>query len=145
MPQAAIRQPPPGRSGRITGLVSILGIAALLASCDITGPEPEGFIIRIDSISAPASLEASDSLVVRFIGVVTGPECRQSMSRTEFRSPSSLWVTFDGELRPPGSDCAATLVEFQHRIAVPAPLKDPFTITAEDGTGARLQQVVRVR
>jgi hypothetical protein len=114
----------------------------LTTGCDILGSGDEGFIVRVDSISAPAAVDAGTALEVQFHGWV-GPNGCSSLSRVEKRAaPQLLEIRFHGVRR--SGYCTQMPVPLEHVERAEPPLSDPFTIRVLQPGGAALEQVVRV-
>jgi hypothetical protein len=120
----------------------LLLLAGILTSgCDILGGD-ERFVVRVDSISAPAAVDAGTALEVRFHGWV-GPNGCSSLSRVEKRAaPQLLEIRFHGVRR--GGNCTQMPVPLEHAERAEPPLSDPFTIRVLQPDGATLERVVRV-
>jgi hypothetical protein len=121
----------------------LLVLAGTLATgCDILGSGDERFVVRVDSISAPAAVDAGTALEVQFHGWV-GPNGCSSLSRVEKRAaPQLLEIRFHGVRR--SGDCTQMPVPLEHTERAAPPLSDPFTIRVLQPDGASLERVVRV-
>jgi len=108
--------------------------------------DTEHFVIRVDSISAPETIAAAETLRVRFRGRI-GPDLCSRLERVEKgHGPGILEVRFHGErTRPSGTDCLDMLALLEHEEQVPPPLDDPFTIRVLQPDGSRLEKIVRVQ
>lgn len=103
-------------------------------------------MVRVDSISAPASISRTDTLRARFWGLV-GPDTCYRLKRVEKgRGPGILQLRFVGELvRESDTQCIYWGVFLQHEEQVPPPLDDPFKIQVLQPDGSRLEKIVRVQ
>jgi hypothetical protein len=121
----------------------LLVVAGILTTgCDILGFDDDTFVIRVDSISAPAAVEGSNALEVQFHGWVGSDGC-SSLSHVEKRAtPQLLEVKFHGVRR--GGDCTQMPVALEHMEIVSPPLNNPFTIRVLQPGGVPLEQAVRV-
>jgi hypothetical protein len=116
--------------------------ASLTPGCDILGSGDESFVVRVDSISAPAAVDAGTALDVQFHGYV-GPNGCSSLSRVEKRAaPQLLVIRFHGVRR--SGNCTQMPVSLEHAERAEPPLSDPFTIRVLQPDGATLERVVRV-
>jgi hypothetical protein len=116
--------------------------ASLTSGCDILGFGDESFVVRVDSISAPAEVDAGTALEVQFHGYV-GPDGCSSLSRVEKRvAPQLLEIRFHGVRR--SGNCTQMPVPLEHTERAEPPLSDPFTIRVLQPDGASLERVVRV-
>jgi hypothetical protein len=123
--------------------LSLLVLAGnLTTGCDILGSGDESFVVRVDSISAPAAVDAGTVLDVQFHGYV-GPNGCSSLSRVEKRAaPQLLEIRFHGVRR--SGNCTQMPVSLEHAERTEPPLSDPFTIRVLQPDGATLERVVRV-
>jgi hypothetical protein len=128
---------------RRTWTLPLLVLAGMLTTgCDILGYGDERFVVRVDSISAPAAVDAGTALAVQFHGWV-GPNGCSSLSRVEKRAaPQLLEIRFHGVRR--SGNCTQMPVSLDHAERVEPPLSDPLTIRVLQPGGASLERVVRV-
>jgi len=136
----------PARSTGSSG-ARALALALLLGStgCDLLGPDRESFTVRVDSISAPASIGQGETLTVGFHGTVGPNGCHRLERVGRTRSPDGLEMRFHGERNASRRvNCTAMVVLLEHEEQVPPPLADPFTIVVRQPGGGTLERVVRV-
>ncbi len=125
-------------------LATVIALSALaLAACDGLFQRTDRYTIRVDSISAPASVASSDTLFVRFFGFVGPSGCWWLESVDRRVTTSSLDVTFRGAHR--NVTCTQAVVYLDRRDTVPPPLAGPFTITAHQPNGSVVKRVVAVQ
>lgn len=104
----------------------------------------DSFVIRVDSISAPAAIAPADTLTARFFGPI-GPDLCSRLVRVEKRSePGVLELRFHGE-RDEDGDCPQMPRFLDHEEEILPPLEDPFTIRILQPDGPALERVVRVQ
>ena len=104
---------------------------------------PTKFIVRVDSISAPDAIAATDTLVVRFWGRIGATGCSR-LDRVETApGPGLFEITFHGE-RDDGL-CTQMPVSLIHDETILPPMQDPFTIRVRQPDGTTLIKSVRIR
>ncbi len=131
-----------------TAAATLLGVAVALAAlmaagCDGVFQSTDRYTIRVDSISAPASVASSETLFVRFFGFVGPSGCWWLESVDRRVTTSSLDVTFRGAHR--NVTCTQAVVYLDRRDTVPPPLAGPFTITAHQPDGSVVKRAVAVQ
>jgi hypothetical protein len=123
--------------------VFLLSLAGL--GCGLLDSGTDSFVIRVDSISAPAAIAPADTLTVRFFGGI-GPDLCSRLVRVEKRSePGVLEVRFHGERDEGGGDCLQMVSLLDHEEKILPPLVDPFIIRVLQPEGAPLERVVGVQ
>lgn len=138
----------PGQAGKrslagVIGIILLTGTVAA-AACNPFGIETERFTIAVDSMSAPESVAAGDTLVARFRGWI-GPDLCSRLDRVERdRVPHQITFRFRGARRVEG-DCAQMPALLDHAETIAPPLEDPFTIRVLQPEGTSLEREVRVR
>ena len=119
-------------------LLSLAGLGCgLLDSTD-------SFVIRVDSISAPASIALADTLTARFFGSVGSDGCSRLERVEKRRDEGLIELRFHGT-RKGGVDCIQMPVSLDHEERIVPPLPDPFTIRVLQPDGAPLERVVGVQ
>ncbi|TVP51080.1 MAG: hypothetical protein EA350_00270 [Gemmatimonadales bacterium] len=132
-------------AGAAAVAVMVLSIAVGTAGCDLLGPDRETFLVRVDSISAPATVSTGDTLTVQFHGFVGSDGCHRLERVDRGRGPGTLVMTFHGERRVGGNIvCTLEPVALTHEERVTPPFDDPFTIVVRQPGGGTLERVVRV-
>ena len=133
---------------RVRLLAGLGALAALVTACSVAGCDAlfghtDHFVIHVDSIAAPATVAAADTLYARFFGTI-GPDGCWSLAAADFQvTTSALDVTFRGEHRErPGYDCTQMVVQLDMTMAVPPPVHTPFTITVHQPDGSKLRRLV---
>lgn len=102
------------------------------------------FVIRVDSISTPASIAPADTLTARFFGPVGSDGCSR-LDRVEKRREGGLLeLRFHGT-RKGGVDCSQMPVSLNHEERLVPALPDPFTIRVLQPDGPALERAVRVQ
>jgi len=104
----------------------------------------DSFVIRVDSISAPAAITPADTLSARFFGLVGSDGCSRLERVEKRREGGLLELRFHGT-RKGGVDCTQMLVSLDHEERLLPPLPDPFTIRVLQPDGPALERVVRVQ
>lgn len=118
-------------------------LLSLIAACDLMTSESSGFTIRVDELSAPASVGPDQTLTVRFSGTI-GPDGCSRLERVERRaSRNELEITFRGARRT--GTCVQMPVRLEHQEIVQPPLEDSFTVRVIQPGGPALVHVVRIR
>ena len=126
-------------------LVLVLALGAGTTGCDLLGPDRESFTVRVESISAPATVAQGETLIAGFQGFVGPDGCHRLREVERTRSPGRLELRFRGERRTSRNTvCTAEPVSFEHEERVAPPLEDPFTIVVRQPGGGTLERVVRV-
>ncbi len=125
----------------------VVGVAgAGLAGCGPFDSDGDLFVIRVQSIVAPALVPASDTLRIRFTGAI-GPDGCWNLARVDRRlTDSTLDITFVG-VHDASRDhvCVHQPQSLDHEEAIPPPLRTPFTISARQPDGSLLHRVVTVQ
>jgi hypothetical protein len=144
-PQETRDSPPARRAGAAAAAALTVALVAGISGCDLLELDREPFTIRVDSISAPATIAPGDTLTVRFHGWVGLDGCHRLDRVERARSPGRLELRFQG-LRRTGSYnvCTSAPVKLDHEERVMPPLEDPFTILVRQPRGRTLERVVRV-
>lgn len=128
-----------------TAVMTLTGGAALTtAGCDLIGPGTERFLVRVDSISAPAIVAPDETLRVVFFGHVGPDGCSRITRVDKQRTPARLEIAFHGE-RDDGAYCTQVPVELRHEEAVAPPLEDPFVIRVTQPGSTSLERVVHTQ
>ncbi len=124
--------------------IQAMGIIAISsAACDGGPFGPKEFTIQVDSVSAPASISAGDTLTVRFFGTVGSSGCFRLARVEKEVTASRMELRFVGEKR--GGDCFQMPVHLDREECMPPPLGDPFNIRVIQPSGAPLERIVRVQ
>jgi hypothetical protein len=97
--------------GSVTKVVFTASIAAMLSGCDVAGPEDE-FLLRLDSIVAPSTVTATDSLVVTFVGYRSSPDCPHELQGQSFRNSQELTIWRSGAFRSGSDECRESPVPY---------------------------------
>lgn len=112
--------------------------------CSVLDPDDE-FVIRVDSISAPASVEPGEPLNVRFHGIIGSNLCYRLDRVERSATAEQLSIRFHGKKRGGFRDCAQQPAVLEHEETISPPLQDPFTITVRQPSGAPLTRVVAIQ
>ncbi len=118
-----------------------LAIVCSLTACDRLFHHTDHYTIRVDSISAPYAVAATDTLRVRFHGFVGRDGCWNVASVEKQVRPDALEVLFRGEHHE-GYTCTQMVVYLDHTEVVPPPIRTPFTVTAHEPDGSTITRVV---
>ena len=125
------------RSAAMAGLIAVV---AGSASCKL-GDDAVPFVITVDSLTAvPGFLEDGLSLRVRFFGTM-GPDKCWMFERTEqSRTLDEFQIRFHGRhvIR---DRCPQSPSLLDYEVQIPPPHNDPFTVTAHQPDGSKLQRV----
>jgi hypothetical protein len=130
---------------RLFGLcVVFVPVIGATHGCGVLDPD-DRFVIRVDSISAPSSVEPGQPLNITFHGTIGNNLCYR-LERVERSTTSQqLSIRFHGIKRGGFRDCAQQPAVLEHEETMAPPLHDPFTITARQPSGAPLTRVVRIQ
>lgn len=120
-------------------MVCLAGVA-----CGSAGLEPTEFIVRVDSMSAPDAIAATDTLIVRFWGKLGPDLCSRLEGVETARGPGTFEVTFRGE-RSVRGQCLQMPAALMDDETILPPMQDPFTIRVRQPDGTVLTKTVRVR
>lgn len=123
-----------------------LGGLAILQGCEPTAPDrSRRFIVRVDSIVAPATMAANDTLIVWFFGYVGSDGCSYVERIDKYLTLGELRVTFRGKYDGrPGVACTMAPVSLHHPEVVLPPRSSPFRIIVLQPDGTLLQRSIVV-
>jgi hypothetical protein len=107
----------------------------------VFSPKTE-FTVRVDSVSAPASIGPADTLVARFFGMVGSDRCSRITHVEREADSSGLVIQFHGERIE--RNCGQMPVFLEHEERITPPLNDPYTIRVVQPAGPPLEVLVRV-
>ncbi len=129
------------------GIVAGVLLTGAFSGCGILGPSSSHYTIRVDSLSAPAAVARTDTLRVRFFGVIGPDGCWSLESVDRQVSTSSLDVTFRGlHEQGGGIACTQMVVYLDRRESVAPPLAGgSFTITVHEPDGSKLTRTIAVQ
>jgi hypothetical protein len=114
--------------------------------CGAFGTESTRFVIRVDTITAPATIAPSDTLRVRFEGVIGSSGCYRLESIELTQTIKSLDIRFIGENGAGFSVlCTAAISMLDHYEAKVPPIAGPFVITVRQPDGTTLTRTVAVQ
>jgi hypothetical protein len=111
-----------------------------LGGCDILGVDEDRFVIRVDSMVTPANMRSTDTLRVRFHGVIGSDGCSRLDRVAKSETSALLEITFHG-VRRSGS-CTQMPVALDHVEAVPPPRQSVFTIRVQQPGASTLERVL---
>ncbi len=117
-----------------------------MSSCSwITGTDEEEYRIRVDSITAPASVRAVDTLRLVLHGVVGPDGCYRFDRIDERRLTNGVELAVWG-IHETGSglECLHVVVMLNEPYEVVPPLPDPFTVFVRQPDGSRLERSIAV-
>jgi hypothetical protein len=131
----------PGPKRRAVWL-ALAPIIVILSACDVFGPRTESYVIRVDSIDAPAVVAQGQAFDVVFSGGIGSDGC-STLARVErTMTADTLRVRFHGERRR-GGKCTLMPTRLEHTERVTPPVNDPFVVLAIQPTGPPLITTVR--
>lgn len=128
-------------------LLSLLLIISIATSCSITdsGPSTSTFTIEVDSISVPAEVSSSDTLVIQPFGTVGPDGCHSFKQFEASQTPSSLDLQVIGEVvEDDDIGCTGAIVKLDTTDNVPPPLEGPFEINIHQPDESILSRTVEV-
>ena len=119
---------------------------AILQGCEPTAPDrSRKFIVRVDSIVAPATSAPSDTLIVWFFGYVGNDGCSYVEHVDKYLTVTELRVTFRGKYDGrPGVACTMAPVSLHHPEVVLPPRSSPFRVIVLQPDGTLLQRAIVV-
>lgn len=124
-----------------------LGVIAtasiVVGACDVFGVGSERFLVRVDSVSAPAMVALGDTLRMTFFGRVGPDGCSRLEHVAKHATQSSLDIEFHGQ-RDEHGNCTQMPVELRHEESVLPPLRDPFHVRVGQPRGVVLERVIRI-
>lgn len=127
---------------RSVALLLIAGALMLAAGgCDTVDIGDSEFTIKVDSISGPAAIGASETLRITFHGVIGPDGCWRLDDVVKARAPDLLVLTFLGR-QARGDGCYQAVVILRHEELVAPPRTSPFRIRVNQPSGADLEKVV---
>ncbi len=121
--------------------VFLLSLASL--GCGLVDSDTDTFVIRVDSVSAPAAIAPADTITVRFFGSIGPNGCYSLVDAPTTRTPALLEVRFNG--KRVDALCIQTPIFLDHTQRLVPPFVDPFTIRVLQPDGATLEHIVRVQ
>lgn len=135
-----------GRVARAVVACGALGGLAILQGCEPTAPDrSRQFIVRVDSIVAPATIASNDTLIVWFFGYVGSDGCSYVERVDKYLTHAELRVTFRGKYDGrPGVVCTMAPVSLHHPEVVLPPRSSPFRIIVLQPDGTLLQRAIVV-
>jgi hypothetical protein len=122
--------------------LALAPIIVILSACDVFGPRTESFIIRVDSIDAPATVAQGQAFDVVFSGGIGSDGCSTLARVDRTMTVDTLRVRFHGERRR-GGNCPQMPTRLEHTEPVTPPVNDPFVVIAIQPTGPPLITTVR--
>ena len=134
------------RVARAVLACGVLGGLATLQGCEPTAPDrSRKFIVRVDSIVAPATIASNDTLIVWFFGYVGNDGCSYVEHIDRYLTVTELRVTFRGKYDGrPDVACTMAPVSLQHPEVVLPPRNSPFKIIVLQPDGTLLQRAIAV-
>ena len=134
------------RVARTAAACAGLGCLAILLACEPTAPDrSRKFIVRVDSIVAPATIAPNDTLIVWFFGYVGSDGCSYVEHVDKYLTVAELRVTFRGKFDGrPDVACTMAPVSLHHPEVVLPPRSSPFRIIVLQPDGTLLQRTVVV-
>lgn len=119
---------------------------AMLQGCEPTAPDrSRQFIVRVDSIVAPAMIAQNDTLIVWFFGYVGNNGCYYVEHVEKYLTVTELRVTVRGKYDGrPGVACTQAPVSLHHPEVVLPPRTSPFKVVVLQPDGTLLQRAVVV-
>ena len=138
------RSPIARRVARAVLACGLLGSLATLQGCEPTAPDrSRKFIVRVDSIVAPATIASNDTLIVWFFGYVGNDGCSYVEHVDKYLTVTELRVTFRGKYDGrPGVACTMAPVSLHHPEVVLPPRSSPFKIIVLQPDGTLLQGAI---
>ena len=122
-------------------LMSIAVISIAVAGCNPVAPEPQEFMIRIDSIRAPRAVSADTAFQVLLFGPVGPDGCSRFKALRVTRGSGEADVTVVGE-RIAGICTAMPVYLEGEPLTVEPPLRAPFSLRVHQPTGAVLTTTI---
>lgn len=134
------------RKGLSSGIVAFAAALLIVSNvgCSVFGPDVEKFVIRVDSISAPQSIRANESLQITFWGMIGKDLCSRLDRIDRQITTSSLEITFHGKREEKGG-CLTMLALLADVETLTSGLQDPFTIRVVQPSGPAMERVVRIQ
>lgn len=147
LPAGDAVQPRSLKARRVTRAAVACGILwglAMLQGCAPTAPDrSRQFIVRVDSIVAPAMIAPNDTLIVWFFGFVGNNGCSYVERVEKYLTVTELRVTIRGKYDGrPGVACTQAPVSLHHPEVVLPPRSSPFNVIVVQPDGALLQRAV---
>jgi len=102
----------------------------LLSGCSPTAPDERVFIIPVDSIVVPESVQAEESIPVRMMGIIGPNSCSQFTHFIVDRELSHVLITAMGR-EVLNTGCFDVLMELDTVLLVPPPFDDPFLVQVQ--------------
>ncbi len=120
-----------------------MSVVVLLTITGCNPFAPDEFVVRVDSITGPASISSTETLTVRFLGPLGPNLCYHLDHVHRNRTPDALELIFHGE-DGGGNPCIFQPV-FDHQEEIAPPFEDPFIILVRQPDDTVLAKVVRIQ
>lgn len=133
-----------GREARALVAGVILAGLAIVQGCEPTAPDrSRNFIVRVDSIVAPATTAPTDTVIVWFFGYVGNNGCSSVERVDRYQTSTELRVTFRGKYDGrPGIGCTQAPVSLHHPEVVLPPRGAPFSVIVLQPDGSELRRTL---
>lgn len=136
-----------GAGAGVGSLVVAIAAVGAGAGCNIVSPADglQQYIIRVDSLTAPASVAANDSLPLKFYGALPDG-CHQYSHLEALVGPQRVEVTVFGTMKT-GKNVACTLIYgiVSPTLKAPPPHTNPVTVVIHQPNGSELTRQIPVK
>lgn len=129
----------------LAGILGVVCAAGVAASCNIVsvGDGEEEYIIKVDSLTVPASVKATDAMAVKVFGAL--PDGCHHYSRTEsLVTASRVEVTVFGTVQTGSVACTQIYGIIAQTINAPPPHTNPVTVVIHQPDGSQTTRTVAV-
>lgn len=106
-------------------------------------PDAHYFTARVDSVSVPSTVRATDTLTVSLHGWIGSNGCFSFERFEAERSPAQLKLSVIGSVVD-AQACPAVMVPIPSEYKVAPPLEGPFSIVVRQPDGSTLERTVEV-
>lgn len=130
-----------------TYLLPFLLVAVVWTGCSVIdgGTTTNAFLIKVDSLSIPSEVAASDTLIIQPYGTVGPNGCHSFSWFRAFRTSSSLDLQIIGKVvEGKNIGCTDAIVTLDTTYSVLPPLKGSFEINIQQPDGSVLTRTVEV-
>ena len=116
----------------------------LLSGCSPTAPDERIFIIPVDSIVVPETVQAEEDIPVRMMGIIGPNSCSQFTHFIVDRDLSHVLITAMGR-EALNTGCFDVLMELDTVYLVPPPFDDPFLVQVQRSKEEFLNKAVGIQ
>jgi hypothetical protein len=119
-------------------------LLALITAC-VTPPEEQEFVIKVDSVRAPAVVSVGASFDIEFFGTIGPSTCYRLKEYQLAKSSTTADITLVGAHPAESRTCGDAFTSVQGlRITISPPTADPFAVRIHQPDNTVLLKTIRV-